>query len=125
MILADLGAEVIKVENPKGGDDSRHWGPPDIGGESAYYLCANRNKKSIAIDLATLQGQELVRALAACSDVVVENYKLGTLERFGLDYAALAALTRPSSTARSPVTVAPRRLPPVRAMISSSRPRAG
>ena len=64
MILADLGAEVIKVENPKGGDDTRHWGPPDTGGESAYYLCANRNKRSIAVDLASADGQALVRELA-------------------------------------------------------------
>jgi len=92
MVLADLGAEVIKVENPKGGDDTRHWGPPYKGGEAAYYLCANRNKRSIAIDLAKPEGQELVRALAAQSDVLVENYKLGGLDRFGLDYASIAAI---------------------------------
>jgi len=92
MILADLGAEVIKVENPNGGDDTRHWGPPYIGGEAAYYLCANRNKQSIAIDLSKPQGQAIVRALAARADVVVENYKLGGLDRFGLDYASLAAI---------------------------------
>ena len=92
MILADLGADVIKVENPKGGDDTRHWGPPETGGESAYYLCANRNKQSIAIDLASAEGQALVRDLAKRSDVLVENYRAGTLERFGLDYATLAAL---------------------------------
>lgn len=93
MILADLGAEVIKVENPKGGDDTRHWGPPEAGGESAYYLCANRNKRSIAIDLASADGQALVRDLAMRSDVLVENYRAGTLERFGLDYATFAALS--------------------------------
>lgn len=92
MVLADLGAEVIKVENPRGGDDTRHWGPPYAGGESAYYLSANRNKQSIAIDLATPDGQALVRALAAKSDVLVENYKQGGLQRFGLDYATLALL---------------------------------
>lgn len=92
MILADLGAEVVKVENPKGGDDTRHWGPPYVGGEAAYYLCANRNKQSIAIDLSTSEGQEIVRALAARADVVVENYKLGGLERYGLDYASLVAI---------------------------------
>jgi crotonobetainyl-CoA:carnitine CoA-transferase CaiB-like acyl-CoA transferase len=92
MVLADLGAEVIKVENPRGGDDTRHWGPPYAGGESAYYLSANRNKGSIAIDLATAAGQGLVRALAARSDVLVENYKLGGLDRFGLGYDALASL---------------------------------
>jgi crotonobetainyl-CoA:carnitine CoA-transferase CaiB-like acyl-CoA transferase len=92
MVLADLGAEVIKVENPNGGDDTRHWGPPYVGGEAAYYLCANRNKHSVAIDLSTPAGQDLVRALAASSDVLVENYKLGGLERFGLDYASIASI---------------------------------
>ncbi len=89
MILADLGAEVIKVENPYGGDDTRGWGPPYIGGESAYYLCANRNKKSVAIDLSCAAGQAAVRALAAKCDVLVENYKLGGLDKYGLDYASL------------------------------------
>ncbi|MBC9032632.1 CoA transferase [Sphingomonas sp. JC676] len=92
MILADLGAEVIKVENPNGGDDTRHWGPPYAGGEAAYYLCANRNKQSIAIDLSKPEGQTIVRELATRADVVVENYKLGGLDRFGLDYASLAAI---------------------------------
>jgi len=90
MILADLGAEVIKVENPKGGDDTRHWGPPFAGGEAAYYLCANRNKKSVAIDLSRPEGQALIRRLAARSDVLVENYKLGGLDRYGLDFASIA-----------------------------------
>ncbi|MCW3849053.1 CoA transferase [Sphingomonas sp. LB-2] len=92
MVLADLGAEVIKVENPKGGDDTRAWGPPYAGTESAYYLCANRNKRSIALDLSTAEGQEIVRALARDADVLVENYKLGGLDRFGLDYASIAAI---------------------------------
>ena len=92
MVLADLGAEVIKVEHPRGGDDTRHWGPPYAGGESAYYLCANRNKRSIAVDLATSDGQAIVRDLAARADVLVENYKLGGLDKYGLDYASLAAL---------------------------------
>lgn len=91
MILGDLGAEVIKVENPKGGDDTRAWGPPYTHGESAYYLCANRNKKSVAIDLSTQAGQAAVKALAAQSDVLVENYKLGGLDKYGLDYASLSA----------------------------------
>lgn len=92
MILGDLGAEVIKIENPDGGDDTRKWGPPYAGSESAYYLCTNRNKKSVAIDLSCAAGQEAVRALAAISDVVVENYKLGGLEKYGLDYACLKAI---------------------------------
>lgn len=91
MILADLGADVIKVENPHGGDDTRGWGPPYAGGESAYYLCANRNKKSVVIDLACTEGQAAVKALAAKSDILVENYKLGGLEKYGLDYASLSA----------------------------------
>jgi crotonobetainyl-CoA:carnitine CoA-transferase CaiB-like acyl-CoA transferase len=91
MILGDLGAEVIKVENPKGGDDTRGWGPPYAAGESAYYLCANRNKKSVAIDLSCEAGQAAVKALAATSDVLVENYKLGGLDKYGLDYATLSA----------------------------------
>lgn len=90
MILADLGAEVIKVENPHGGDDTRGWGPPYASGESAYYLCANRNKKSVKIDLACAAGQAAVKALAAQSDVLVENYKLGGLDKYGLDYASLS-----------------------------------
>jgi crotonobetainyl-CoA:carnitine CoA-transferase CaiB-like acyl-CoA transferase len=90
MILADLGAEVIKVENPRGGDDTRSWGPPYASGESAYYLCANRGKKSVAIDLSTPAGQAAVRELAAISDVLVENYKLGGLDKYGLDYARLS-----------------------------------
>ncbi len=92
MVLADLGAEVVKVEHPRGGDDTRRWGPPFAGGESAYYLCANRNKRSIAIDLSTAEGQAIVRALAAKADVLVENYKLGGLDKYGLGYDALSAL---------------------------------
>lgn len=92
MVLADLGAEVTKVEHPRGGDDTRHWGPPYTGGESAYYLCANRNKRSIAIDLSTADGQRIVREMAAEADVLVENYKLGGLDKYGLDYASIAAI---------------------------------
>ena len=92
MILADLGAEVIKVEAPGSGDDTRAWGPPWAAGESAYYLSANRTKLSIEIDLACDAGQSTVKALAAQSDVVVENFKLGGLDKYGLDYASLAAI---------------------------------
>lgn len=91
-ILADLGAEVTKVENPKGGDDTRAWGPPFAGGESAYYLSANRGKRSIAVDLASADGQEIVLELARHADILIENYKLGGLDRFGLDYASVAAV---------------------------------
>lgn len=89
MTLGDLGADVIKIENPKGGDDTRGWGPTFIEGESAYYLCANRNKRSVGVDLSTPEGQRVIRELAAQSDVVVENFKAGALERYGLDYESL------------------------------------
>jgi crotonobetainyl-CoA:carnitine CoA-transferase CaiB-like acyl-CoA transferase len=90
--LGDLGAEVIKVERPGVGDDTRHWGPPFLTdpqgqptGESAYYLCANRNKKSVTIDFTQAAGQALVRELARQCDVVVENFKSGGLTQYGLD----------------------------------------
>lgn len=95
-ILADLGADVIKVERPGEGDDTRHWGPPflkDEAGEdtpvAAYYLCANRNKRSITVDMTQPEGQRILRALAAECDVVVENFKVGGLKKYGLDYASL------------------------------------
>jgi len=95
-ILADYGADVIKVERPEIGDDTRSWGPPWWGDAadrmSAYYLSTNRGKRSIAIDIATLEGVALVRQLAAEADVVLENYKVGQLARYGLDYASLSAL---------------------------------
>lgn len=96
--LADMGAEVIKVEKPGDGDDTRGWGPPFVKadpaarGDSAYFLSANRNKKSITVDLAKPQGQALIKRLAAQCDICVENYKVGTLARYGLDYAALSAV---------------------------------
>ena len=97
--LADLGAEVIKVERPSVGDDTRGWGPPflkDRSGadtnDSAYYLAANRGKKSITLDLACAAGQQAVRDLAKISDVVVENYKVGQLKKYGLDYDSLQAV---------------------------------
>lgn len=94
MMLADLGADVIKVERPGAGDDTREWGPPFAGGESAYYLCANRNKRSITIDIGAERGQEIVRRMAATCDVLVENFRTGTLDRLGLGYACLRALNR-------------------------------
>ncbi len=97
--LADLGADVIKIERPGAGDDTRHWGPPYLKTpdgadtrEAAYYLCANRNKRSVTVDIATPEGQKIVRELARSSDVVLENYKVGQLTKYGLDYASLAAL---------------------------------
>jgi formyl-CoA transferase len=94
-LLADLGADVIKVERPGAGDDTRHWGPPWHGeGENrvaAYFLSANRGKKSAAIDFAREEGAALVRELAGRADVVVENFKVGGLDKFGLDAASLRA----------------------------------
>ncbi|MBL7252683.1 CaiB/BaiF CoA transferase family protein [Alloalcanivorax marinus] len=98
-ILGDLGARVIKVERPGRGDDTRGWGPPYLkdgdGGDTdqaAYYLTANRNKESVAIDITRPEGQELVRKLAAECDVVLENFKVGGLKRYGLDYDSLKAV---------------------------------
>ncbi len=97
--LADLGAEVIKVERPGTGDDTRGWGPPwrkDANGkdtsDSSYYLSCNRGKKSITLDISKPEGQQIVRALAAKCDVLIENYKVGTLARYGLGYEALRAI---------------------------------
>jgi crotonobetainyl-CoA:carnitine CoA-transferase CaiB-like acyl-CoA transferase len=94
--LADLGADVIKVERPRVGDDTRAWGPPylrDPGGEpgteAGYYLCVNRGKRSVTIDLNTPGGQDLVKSLALRSDILIENFKVGTLAKFGLSYAQL------------------------------------
>ena len=97
-LLADMGAEVIKIERPVVGDETRHWGPPwvaDAEGrettESAYFLSTNRGKRSVAIDIATAEGQELVRGLAAGADVFVENFKVGALARYGLEYRTIGA----------------------------------
>ena len=99
-ILADFGADVVKVEAPGRGDDTRAWGSPipaldpsqPVAGESAYYLSTNRNKRSLAIDLADLKGADLIRKLAAEADIVVENFKVGGLKRYGLDYQTLSAI---------------------------------
>lgn len=98
-ILGDLGADVVKVERPETGDDTRHWGPPylkDKDGndtsESAYYLSANRNKRSVCIDITTSEGQDLIRKLVGKSDVVIENFKVGGLKKYGLDYDSLKAV---------------------------------
>jgi len=90
MLLGDLGAEVIKVERPGSGDDTRAWGPPFAGGESAYYLCANRNKKSITVNLKSDTGRQLIRRLAQSSDVLIENFKAGEMVSLGLGYGRLA-----------------------------------
>ena len=81
MILADLGAEVIKIEQPKVGDDTRQWGPPFIKGESAYFFCVNRNKRSLTLDLRKDKGKEIFRALVEKADVILENFRTGTMEK--------------------------------------------
>ena len=97
-ILGDLGATVYKIERPGSGDDTRVWGPPFLQdsagarGDAAYYLCTNRNKRSITVDFTTPEGREIVQALAARADVVLENFKVGGLRAHGLDYATLRAL---------------------------------
>jgi crotonobetainyl-CoA:carnitine CoA-transferase CaiB-like acyl-CoA transferase len=90
MVLADLGADVIKVERPGVGDETRGWGPPYAGGEAAYYLSVNRGKRSCAIDLSTDDGRRLAYELCARADVVIENFKTGTAARMGLDRASVA-----------------------------------
>ena len=92
MFLGDLGAEVVKVEQPGVGDDTRGWGPPFAGGESAYFLCVNRNKKSIAVDLKSTEGIDLLKRLAAQADVLIENFRPGTMERLGLGERELRAI---------------------------------
>ncbi|MDP2769753.1 MAG: CaiB/BaiF CoA-transferase family protein [Giesbergeria sp.] len=98
-ILADLGADVVKIERPGAGDDTRHWGPPflkDADGndttQASYYTACNRNKRSVTIDMASPEGQALIRQMAQQADVLVENFKVGGLARYGLDYASLRAL---------------------------------
>ncbi|MEK7701096.1 MAG: CoA transferase [candidate division NC10 bacterium] len=91
MMLGDMGAEVIKVEPVGGGDDTRGWGPPFAGGESAYFLGVNRNKRSLTLDLAGTEGQAILAGLIGTSDVLVENFKLGTLEKWGFGDGWLAA----------------------------------
>lgn len=99
MMLGDLGADVVKVERPGRGDDSRGWGPPFVGepygpypGESAYFIATNRNKRSVTVNLKHAAGQEVVRRLAGASDVLVENFRTGTLDKLGLGYDDLRAL---------------------------------
>ncbi|GAD58841.1 LOW QUALITY PROTEIN: L-carnitine dehydratase/bile acid-inducible protein F [Brevundimonas abyssalis TAR-001] len=97
-LLADLGAEVIKIERPGAGDDTRHWGPPfttrtdGAPGDAAYFLCANRGKQSVALDIASPEGADLIRRMAVDADVLVENFKTGGLKKYGLDFDSLKAV---------------------------------
>ena len=90
-LLGDYGADVIKIERPGQGDDTRQWGPPWLGEESGYFLSTNRNKRSVTVDISTSQGQQVIRDLAGKADVLIENFKVGTLARYGLDPAELTA----------------------------------
>ncbi|MEH7480865.1 CaiB/BaiF CoA-transferase family protein [Neobacillus drentensis] len=92
MILGDLGAEVIKIEHYASGDETRGWGPPFVNGESAYYLCANRNKQSMTLNLKSEEGKKIFSKLAYTSDVMIQNFKSGTLEKMGLGYSQLKAI---------------------------------
>jgi len=92
MLLGDLGAEVIKVEKPGSGDDTRTWGPPFMKSESVYFMSVNRNKKSITVNLKCDRGQEIIRKLAKKSDILVENYLPGKLDKLNLGYAQLKQL---------------------------------
>lgn len=93
MILGDLGAEIIKVEAPGGSDETRGWGPPFQEGVSAYYLCANRNKKSLTVNLKSEEGQRVIHQLVKESDVIINNFKTGTMDRLNLGYDELKKLT--------------------------------
>src|SRR6266436_10273656 len=90
MLLADMGAQIVKVEPPPLGDDSRQWGPPFIGGISTYFLSINRNKKSVGLDLKTEEGRRVLWKLIERADVVIENFRPGVLEQLGFGYHAVA-----------------------------------
>nr|WP_290669239.1 CaiB/BaiF CoA-transferase family protein [Ardenticatena sp.] len=92
MLLGDYGAEIVKIEAPQRGDDTRQWGPPWAGGESAYFLAVNRNKRSLTLNLKHPEGRELARALAAHADVLIENFKVGTMAKWGLGYEDIRAI---------------------------------
>ncbi len=121
MILADLGADVVKIERPGTGDDTRGWGPPFLGADAAYFLSLNRNKRSVELDLASDEGRAAARKLALASDVVVENFRPGLMSRFGLDHPTLSA-ERPELVYCSLTAFGPDGDPPlVPATTSSSR----
>ena len=90
MMLGDMGAEIIKIENPDRGDEARAWGPPFINGESAYFLSANRNKKSVTLNLKATKGRNILRELACQADVLVENFRAGTMDEWEFGYEQLA-----------------------------------
>ncbi|PYM80019.1 MAG: formyl-CoA transferase, partial [Candidatus Rokuibacteriota bacterium] len=93
MLLGDMGAEVIKIEEPGRGDDTRHW-PPFAGGEATYFMSVNRNKQSLTLNLKAAEGRKILKRLVAQSDVLLENFRPGTMERLGLGYRALSRINR-------------------------------
>jgi crotonobetainyl-CoA:carnitine CoA-transferase CaiB-like acyl-CoA transferase len=124
MLLADLGADVVKVERPGTGDETRTWGPPFVGGESAYFLALNRTKRSVALDLSDDRARAAFSKLAETADVVVENFRPGGANALGVGYEQVRALSPRVSTARSPAS-GRGSLPTAPHTISSSRPRRG
>jgi crotonobetainyl-CoA:carnitine CoA-transferase CaiB-like acyl-CoA transferase len=124
MMLGDMGADVVKVE-PPGGDDTRGWGPPFVAGESAYFLGVNRNKRSVTINLAVPAGRKLLAGLIEQADVIIDNFKLGTLAKWGFSDAWFDDMRRGRCAAPSPATDRAARRHRCRAMISSSRPSPG
>ena len=125
MTLADLGADVIKIEQPGHGDDTRQWGPPFQGEEAAYFLAVNRNKRSLAVDLKSAEGLAAVRQLALKADVLVENFRPGTAARLGLGLRGPAPPRTPGSfTPPSAATDKPVPMPTVPVTTPSPRPEA-
>lgn len=121
LMLADMGADVVKVEKIPGGDDTRRMVPPKVGEESAAYLMMNRNKRGVAVDLKTAGGKEVLRRLVARADILTENYRRGTMAKMGLGYEALRRKIPASSTARSPASAAPGPTPSAADSTSSRR----
>jgi crotonobetainyl-CoA:carnitine CoA-transferase CaiB-like acyl-CoA transferase len=125
MLLADMGADVIKVEKLPGGDDTRSYTEPSVNGESAAFMILNRNKRGMAVNLKAPGGLEVVKRLLADADVVTENYRKGTLEKLGLGYEVLEKLNPRLSIAPSPATGEPGRMPTRAASTSSPRASPG
>ena len=123
MLLADMGADVVKVERPGAGDDTRGYGPPFVGGESTYFMSVNRNKRGMTLDLKRERGLEILRHMLEAADVVVENFR--PWRASGTDTRRRASSIRGSSTARSPGTAARGPMRRCRATTSSSRGKAG
>src|SRR5437762_2670831 len=94
LLLGDMGADVIKIELPGTGDETRQWGPPFVAGESSYFMSVNRNKRSVTLDLKSADGLEALRRLIRSADVLVENFRPGTMERLGLGYASTRELNQ-------------------------------